>query len=96
MADHKSKLIGYKLPSDVTDSINYQGMTKDKYIILDDIAKEFFQKAFLEDKKVEYANEFITLVTTDERTSTGKRGLKAHKQLKTVLEQVKNMEKRLK
>ena len=38
IADHKSKLIGYKLPNDVTDSINCQGMTKDKYIILDDIA----------------------------------------------------------
>ena len=76
MADHKTKLIGYKLQNDVTDSINYQGMTKDKYIILDDIAKEFYQKAYSEDKAAEYEKEFITLVTTGEQTSTGKKGLK--------------------
>ena len=47
IADHKNKLLNnYKLPKRVTDLIKYTGTTKDKYAILDDIAKVFYNKAY--------------------------------------------------
>ena len=95
MADHKFKLLNnYKLPNNVTKLINYTGTTKDKYAILDDIAKVFYNRAYREDKKVEYENEFISLITTDTTSDTGKRGLKSSSNLQKVLKQVEDMKKR--
>ena len=96
MAAHKTKLIGYKLPPTITNQILYTGTSKEKFATLDDIAKEFFQKTYPKDKIVEYQKEFISLITTDTTSDTGKRGLKSSANLNKVLEQVKNMEKRLK
>ena len=45
MAAHKKKLtVEFKFPNDVINSIGYRGITKDRYAILDEIAKELHQK----------------------------------------------------
>ena len=72
MKEHKELLENiYKIPKSVTDTAGYSG-SLEKIGLLNAIAKEFYQKAFVEEKKVEYANEFITMITTGEKTASGK------------------------
>jgi hypothetical protein len=95
MKEHKDLLEKiYKIPKSITDTAGYSG-SLEKIGLLNAIAKEFYQKAFVEEKKVEYANEFITMITTGEKTASGKKvSLKTPTDLQTVLEQVRLMEKR--
>ena len=95
MADHKKILSeSYKLKDNVTKLISYTGTNKDKYAILDDIAKEFYQKAYLENKQVEYEKEFLKLITTGPPSKSGKHSLKTFATLEKVLDGVKKMKKR--
>jgi len=95
MADHKKILSeSYELKDNVTKLISYTGTNKDKYAILDDIAKEFYQKAYLVANQVEYEKEFLKLITTGPPSKSGKHSLKTFATLEKVLDGVKKMKKR--
>jgi hypothetical protein len=83
MAAHKNKLtVDFKFPNDVINSIGYRGITKDRYAILDEIAKELYQK----NRKDQYL-DFVS-------TSNGagkKRSVKSALLLNMELEGIKKL-----
>ena len=99
MKEHKDLLnTNYGIPKSVTDKANYAGSV-DKIGLLNSIALEFYKKAYPsednEKLKLEYANEFLTMITTGEKTSSGnKSSIKKPTDLQAVLDQVRKMKKR--
>ena len=84
MAAHKNKLaFSYYIPKEVTDRIVYSGTNKDKYAVLDEIAKELHSK----NRK----HKFIEYVSTGTSSITGKHSLKSISLLKTELNIIKKL-----
>ena len=84
MTAHKNKLASsYYIPKEVTDRIVYSGTNKDKYAVLDEIAKELHSK----NRK----HKFIEYVSTGKSSITGKHSLKSISLLKTELNIIKKL-----
>ena len=84
MAAHKNQLASsYYIPKEVTDRIVYSGTNKDKYAVLDEIAKELHSK--------NRTHKFIEYVSTGTSSSTGKHSLKSISLLKTELNIIKKL-----
>ena len=99
MKEHKDLLeTKYGIPKTITAEAAYSGSIE-KIGLLNSIALEFYQKAHPsvdnEELKLEYANEFLTMITTGEKTSSGnKLSIKKPADLQKVLDQVRVMKKR--
>jgi len=74
MADHKTKLSGWGIPLDITDRISYSGCNKEKYDILNSIAKKLYQ-----DNQVD---RFVSMVST--ANGKDKRKMKSLKKLREI------------
>ena len=78
IAEHKTKLSGWGIPLDISDTISYSGTNKEKYDVLNTIAKTLFQR-----KEVE---KFVNMVST----ANGK-NLRKMKKIKILREIIKNL-----